>query len=506
MRAQSQWSITRRLLLAVNVPLALVLTVLSAVDYQRQMRNSIVERQSWLNEEAQLLYRGLYYLGENDHIASIQRLINAAATRLPKSPSSMHHVAVRWRGGLIQSNENTETSRDLLAAINRADRSSDRLTLLDDETVVLGKFSDGNVAELATNIKHATRHHILWHLGSMLLLGVIAAVIVNFVLWKIVGRPLRRLAGSVTSFTSERQAVPYLECGSQELDELSAVIHTMSETLAANEESRRAQLARARRIQEHLLPSEVTVPGLNIAHLFKPAEDVAGDYYDIVPLADGAWLFCIADVAGHGIPAAIGAAILKAVLLDATTHHNDPSLILKQVNGRLMSLLPDQFVSMCVTKWLPNATELLYASAGHEPAILLRQLQAPQSLDATGPLLGISENSCWETHRCWLTLGDRVLLVTDGIAESSSPQGAMFGRDSLATLLQACAELPSGEAIKLIEQSVIEHRQGEPSTDDCTVVLMQVSERAEVAEELTGATGLTPSKAGVTSSDRHIPR
>jgi serine phosphatase RsbU (regulator of sigma subunit) len=510
MAAKSRWSITLRLLLAVNIPLAVVLAVLLSVDYQRQMRNSIAERQSWLNEEARLLYRGLYYLGENDHIGAIQRLINAAATRLPKSPSSMHHVAVRWRGGLIQSNENAEASQELLAAINRADRSSDRLTMLDEETVVLGRFSDSNVtvyvAELATNIKQATRHHILWHLTSVLVLGVIAAVIVNFVIWKIVGRPLRRLARSVTSITADRLAVPYQECGSRELDELSAVIHTMSETLAANEETRRTQLARARRIQEHLLPSEITVPGLSIARLFKPAEDVAGDYYDIVPLTDGSWLICIADVAGHGIPAAIGAAILKAVLLDAATHNTEPNDILQQLNTRLMSLLPDQFVSMCVAKWLPDSTELLYASAGHEPAILIRQRRVPETLDATGPLLGISENSCWETHTCWLATGDRVLLVTDGLAEAASPQGALFGRDSLTALLQTSAELPSEDAIKLLEQSIVEHRQGEPSTDDCTVVLLQVSEKAELSEDMNSSGSSSLLKSGTAPNDRHLPR
>lgn len=478
MTAHSNWSITRRLLIAVNVPLAVVLTLLLAVDYQRQMRNSIVERQSWLNEEARMLYRGLYYLGENDPIAAVKRLINSVAARLPQAPSPMHHVAVRWRGGLIQSNEDGQASREILAAINRADHSSDRLTMLADETVVLGRYSDRTVtvyvAELATSIREATRRHIFWHLASNLLLAVIAAVIVNFVLWKIVGWPLRRLAGSVNAITAERAVLPFQEFGSRELDELSAAIHVMSETLAANEESRRTQLKRARRIQENLLPGAVSVPGLTVARLFKPAEDVAGDYYDIVPLRDGSWLFCIADVTGHGIPAAIGAAILKAVLLDAAAQYTDLSLILERVNGRLISLLPDQFVSMCVVQWLPASAELRYASAGHEPAIFLRHQQTAEMLEATGPLLGICETSCWEIRRRSLVEGDRVLLLTDGIAEASSPQGALFGRDSLPSLLQACNNLTSTDAINLIDQAVVEHRQGKPSTDDCTIVLLQV--------------------------------
>jgi sigma-B regulation protein RsbU (phosphoserine phosphatase) len=55
--------------------------------------------------------------------------------------------------------------------------------------------------------------------------------------------------------------------------------------------------------------------GLRVAHLFKPAEDIGGDYYDILPLKDGAWLICVADVTGHGIPAAMSAAMLKTLLL-----------------------------------------------------------------------------------------------------------------------------------------------------------------------------------------------
>ena len=79
----------------------------------------------------------------------------------------------------------------------------------------------------------------------------------------------------------------------------------MSRSLADDERRRAALKREAHAVQQHLLPRAVDIPGLQTATLFLAAEGVAGDYYDFLPLGDGTWVICIADVMGHGVPAAM---------------------------------------------------------------------------------------------------------------------------------------------------------------------------------------------------------
>ncbi len=148
---------------------------------------------------------------------------------------------------------------------------------------------------------------------------------------------------------------------------LAEAVNSMSASLAEAERRRRAEMAYARHIQEQLLPGEVAVGGLQFAHLYRPADDVAGDYYDILPLHDGGWLDCIADVTGHGVAAALSATMLRAFLQEATEHHADPSRILRFVNHRLaVACRTENFASMVVVRWDLSSRRLQYASAGHE--------------------------------------------------------------------------------------------------------------------------------------------
>ena len=109
---------------------------------------------------------------------------------------------------------------------------------------------------------------------------------------------------------------------------------------------------KAREIQQSLLPKDVDVAGLNVSSLFLPAEEVAGDYFDVITLHDGTHVVCIADVTGHGVPAALSAMMLKVLLAEACEHHSDPADILEFINRRLTGVCrTDGFVTMFVARF-----------------------------------------------------------------------------------------------------------------------------------------------------------
>lgn len=472
-----RWSISTQLLLAVNVPLALALGLLLALDYRREMRDAIAEKHAGLNEEAMMIYRGLYYLGQRETPAAIQRYIDSVCSHMQESQSPGHRIAVRWRGGLLQAQPGQGSTPDILETMQRAAQSPDYLATLGDETLVVGQFSGRGVhvyvSEYTTSIRRSIRQNILYHLGSLVVLALVAASIVNPVLWRIVTRPMRRLSRGVARVAAGEYGVPVGDFHSRESKELSEAIETMSAALSANELQHRAQMAQAKKIQTHLLPQVIQIDGLDLARVFAPADAVAGDYYDLIRLPDDTWLICVADVTGHGIPAAFGSVILKTVLLSAAEHQCEPGRILQYVNQRLTVLLPDQFASMFLGRWVPASLRFNYASAGHEPGLLISPEGKIRLLTATGPLLGIDDAMSWDTEAVDLLPGERVLLTTDGVAEAGTPDAQLFGRERLAKVVEDCIGLTPQETVQAIHGAILEHQAGERPTDDLTILLME---------------------------------
>ena len=486
-------SISACLLLAVNLPLAVALAVLLPLDYRREMEGAITQKHAALEEEAMAMYFGLSGLAQAGRPQSVQRYIDAVCARMQASRSPGHHIAVRRGGNLYQAEAHQRESSEIVRAMQRAASSSSHRAPVDDETLVVGSFSKNGlevyVSEYTTNIRRAIRREILVHVGMLAALAIAAAAIVNIVLWKIVVRPVQQLSNKVFRIAGGDYDVKAAPFRSRELDALSGAIQRMTERLAANQRERAAQLDRARRIQQRLLPNGVTIPGLDVARVFEPAEAVAGDYYDMIRLRDGTWLICVADVSGHGVAAAMGSAMLKSLVMRATEQHREPRRILKFVNDRLPGLLDEELVTMFLARWDPGSHRLEYASAGHEPGILLSPSGEVVELHATGFPLGVDGAADWGTDEIQLVSGQRLLVTTDGIAEASDPDGDLFGRKQLTEHASACAGLSAGQTVESIQDAVRRHEAAARRTDDRTILLVEVTTKVASRSKVSPSTG-----------------
>jgi sigma-B regulation protein RsbU (phosphoserine phosphatase) len=333
------------------------------------------------------------------------------------------------------------------------------------------------VSKSAKVVMHEVRQRAVVRLLAIASGTVLVALIANVVILRLVNRPLARLIAAVREIAAGKLGLTPGRFQTAEFDFLAKEIGQMSLSLAAVEKDRRAQLAKARQLQEHLSPSPDKLVGLEFVAVYMPADNIAGDYYDALPLTpshdDGpVFMLCLADVCGHGIPAAMGAAMLKTLLLDAFEKTSDPAAVLGHMNRRFAEVsLPGDFASMFLALVRPGRGELAYASAGHEYGYLVGLDGRLCPLPATGILIGIEPQWPWETSRLPVRAGDRLLLVSDGVTEAVDAQNRQFGRERLAELLQS-APVNTDGLLRAVQNALLEHTGGTPLRDDVTIVVV----------------------------------
>ena len=463
-----------QLLIAVNGAMALLLAVFLSVDYQREIANRVSDKHVSLVEEAQILLAAASHL-RDEGLHSVQEYIDDVCGQMRETNSPGHHIVVCVDDVVLQAIAHHRASAEIFEAMEAAAAASTHRAKFQDEELVVGVSRRDEMAvyvsEYLTNIRNTAKVQVLRRLPWLLAMAVVAAIVVNLVFLRLAARPLQQLVRTVRQITQGELGVQTGPFNTNEFRVLGDAINSMSVSLAETERRRRSELARAHDIQESVLPGNVEYPGLEVARVYQPAEEVAGDYYDILALPDGTWLLCIADVTGHGIPAAMSAMMLKALLLHATEHQSKPSEVLEFINRRMLTVCrTDTFASMLLARCDLSAMTMEYASAGHEPCLFLSSNGQLRELPSTGLLLAVTEDACWKSDTLALSVGDRVLLTTDGVSEAFSPKKEMFGRERVAQLFERCQELSLVQTVREIEQAVRQHQAGQAPTDDVTVL------------------------------------
>lgn len=475
-RQRSPRPIRSQLLVAVNGSLAVVAVMFLGYDYRREFNERLEEKRIALEEEAKTMMPAVLSMSHRGP-AAVQRYIDAVCGQMQDAQSPGHHIAVRLRDDRLQAVAHHRASPEILGAMQKAARTPKRRAAFKGTELVVGACERQGVqvlvSETLDSLRRASRNDVLGRLMELVVLACAAAVVLNVVFWRIATRPLERLVSTVRNIAAGELGARTGSFRSAELSYLAHEIDKMSSSLAEADRHRVLQMAKARDIQQHLQPAAVETPGVKVAHLFVPAEDVAGDYYDVLPLPDGTWLFCIADVTGHGVPAAMNAAMAKVLLIHATESLHSPSEFLQQVNRRYCEIsLVGDFITMLLVRIYPEERKLEYASAGHETALLQTSSGAIRELQSTGFPLGLRPEAEWKQEALSVEQGERLLMVTDGVTEMFNAKRECFGRARLAGLFRSTSSECVDKAVEQMDSALATHRDGNPSHDDVTLVLV----------------------------------
>jgi phosphoserine phosphatase RsbU/P len=248
----------------------------------------------------------------------------------------------------------------------------------------------------------------------------------------------------------------------------------------ANEEQLLAigkELEIARRIQFSTLPQNVpALPGLEIAARYVPMSAVAGDFYDFLVVDEKRVGILVADVTGHGVPAALIASMLKVAFAGQADHAENPAAVLTGLNRALCGKFEEHFVTAAYLFVDLQSHRIAYAGAGHPPMLLLiRGASQAVEIEENGLMLGLFPEAEYSDTQLDFAAGDRCLLYTDGILEASNPVREEFGKSRCKDFLQTHRDLNTPEfADALLEQ--VAHFAGHSSAraqeDDITLLVL----------------------------------
>jgi phosphoserine phosphatase RsbU/P len=243
------------------------------------------------------------------------------------------------------------------------------------------------------------------------------------------------------------------------------------------------ELRIARQIQMSLLPQgTVTVPGLRVAALCLPAEEVGGDYYDLLPLSDTRMGVLVADVSGKGTSAALYMAELKGLVLSLSRIHDSPARLLSEANRILAATLdPRSFITMTYAIVDTGARTMRYARAGHNPMIHFDAAEGcTRVLTPAGLGLGIDPgprfDEILEEAEVPLRSGDLFLFFTDGLSEAMNGRAELFGERRIRDVIEG-AEGRGDDTSGLKDRILAEIRTfvGDAAQhDDMTMVVLKV--------------------------------
>lgn len=237
----------------------------------------------------------------------------------------------------------------------------------------------------------------------------------------------------------------------------------------------------AKEIQNWLLPpSPPAVPGLEIAFLTKPANTVAGDYYDVFPRPgvsgkSGTYLIAIADVAGKSIPAAMLMATYQASLKTLAARAETLTDLASAMNNYACGNSDNgrRFTTTFIAEYEAGARQLTYVNAGHNPPMLMRKNGSIERLTEGGIPLGILEGAQYESGVTRIESGDWLAIFTDGATEAENTAEQEYSEARLVQVLYANATATPQVALSAIMMDINRFVGAAPQHDDITLMLIR---------------------------------
>lgn len=344
------------------------------------------------------------------------------------------------------------------------------------------------VAEIVFSLEALDRKLALLRTqGLMVAVLLVALMSVGLIIGlnRMVIAPLRKL----TATTQQIAAGSYEPVGAKpsgptdEVGKLNVAIDQMAGELQEQQkrlleqERYRQELEMGTKIQQSMLPqTPPVIEGVSIAFYLKPADEVGGDYYDIVPLDEKRLAIAIGDVNGHGLGAALLMAMAKSAFHMQVGRDPDAATVITGLNEMVFSATAERrFMTFFYALVDLQERRVIYTNAGHHyPYHLQAHDGRLSSLKPSAYPLGVRPNTQFPVRECRIASGDVLVFYTDGIVEAKNPHGEEFGFERLEELIWLNQRHSAEKIREAILASLREFQAGQPQDDDVTLLVIKL--------------------------------
>jgi phosphoserine phosphatase RsbU/P len=248
--------------------------------------------------------------------------------------------------------------------------------------------------------------------------------------------------------------------------------------LRNRDEQIQKQLDMASVIQRSILPGKIDDWNeLRFAVRYMAMEKIGGDFYDVHLLKDDKIGIMIADVSGHGIPAALVTTMAKMSFGNAGAKYDSPKKIFQEMNQNILDHVKTQDYMTCFMLAIDDDYNVVYSNASHQKAILLRSSGGLELLDTNGLFIGAIEDAreSYDEKKTKLDYGDRIILYTDGIPEAINEARVEFSNQRLENIIKRNRALPAEEFADAILGEVRQFIGNAQLVDDITFLVIELA-------------------------------
>ncbi len=333
--------------------------------------------------------------------------------------------------------------------------------------------------------------------GVVLVVGLVLSTLIA----SSVVRPVRALTKGAEEIGQGNLAYRITTKSRTELGRLAETFNNMTARLEVaqkemvGKERIRRELEIAHELEEKLLPAvEARIPGWEVSGFHRSAEEVGGDYYDIVPLGGSRFGIAIGDVAGKGIPGLVVMAMAGALLRSHAPQHDSPSSLLVHLNDLVHPAVKrGMFITIFYGILDAETGTLVFANAGHSPLLYYSNANSVCfPIKTTGMPIGIVRGERFAKGLTDQTIqlepGDLLLEYTDGVNEATNAKEEEYGVPRLVAVVGAAGDATAAEVVTRLATDVDAFVQGTAQSDDITILAVRRSALAEEeGREVVGA-------------------
>ncbi len=296
----------------------------------------------------------------------------------------------------------------------------------------------------------------------------------------------RELKESFSEIASQKEEIQkYSQNLEGMVEQRTAELNSANKELTAVNKQLLSELEMARRVQQGIIPSAETFPRraeLSIGSSYLSMASVGGDLYDVVRIGRNSYGFLIADVSGHGVPAALITTMAKVSFSTHSLFGVPPDEICAKVNRDIHRIIADLGYYLTAYFGILNLENGIFqfTNAGHHAALVWRKRDGSiEKLDSPGLFIGISEDGNYETRVANIEAGDRILLFTDGIVEARNPAGDFFEYERLYDYIETHSELTPTDFVDGLIKTVDAFCDGKPADDDRAVLYVEFVQKMD---------------------------